>query len=150
MKKLIPLISILFWLPVVLSCNSTAKKTNADVKPWSSKIFNMTEMNTQQIKSLDKNNTVILLMGGILEEHVPYLPAYTDGYWNEKFADTLAQIITTEKNLNVLLFPAIPLGNSGANDIGMKYSFPGAYTVRFETLRSVFVDLAIELGEQGV
>jgi creatinine amidohydrolase/Fe(II)-dependent formamide hydrolase-like protein len=39
-----------------------------------------------------------LLTGGILEEHGPYLPAYTDGYWNEKFADTLAQIISTEKN----------------------------------------------------
>jgi creatinine amidohydrolase/Fe(II)-dependent formamide hydrolase-like protein len=41
------------------------------------------------------------------------------------------------------------LGNSGTNDIGEKYSFPGTYAVRFETLRNIFMDLAIEFGEQG-
>lgn len=47
-----------------------------------------------------------------------------------------------------MIFPTIPLGNSGANDIGGKYSFPGTYAVRFETLRAIFMDLAAELGEQ--
>ncbi|HVE59321.1 MAG TPA: hypothetical protein VNB22_21025 [Pyrinomonadaceae bacterium] len=44
--------------------------------------------------------------------------------------------------------PTIPLGNSGANDIGGKFNFPGTYSVRFNTLRSIFMDLATELGEQ--
>ncbi len=47
-----------------------------------------------------------------------------------------------------MIFPTIPLGNSGANDIGGKFNFPGTYAVRFETLRSIFMDLATELGEQ--
>jgi creatinine amidohydrolase/Fe(II)-dependent formamide hydrolase-like protein len=47
-----------------------------------------------------------------------------------------------------LIFPTIPLGNSGANDIGGKFVFPGTYAVRFETLRSIFMDLASEFGEQ--
>jgi len=43
----------------------------------------------------------------------------------------------------------IPLGVSGANEIGGRYSFPGTYAVRSTTMRAVFVDLASELGDQG-
>lgn len=112
-------------------------------------IFRIGELNTHQIESLDKNNCIVILVGGILEEHGPYLPSFTDGFWNERFADTLATILQSRTNREVILFPTIPLGNSGANDIGSKYSFPGTYTVRFETLRAIFMDLGIELGEQG-
>lgn len=47
------------------------------------------------------------------------------------------------------MFPPIPLGSGGANEIGGKYRFPGTYAVRPATLRAVFMDLAAELGEQG-
>jgi creatinine amidohydrolase/Fe(II)-dependent formamide hydrolase-like protein len=112
-------------------------------------IYRLKELNTTQISLLDKSKTIVLIPGGILEEHGPYLPSFTDGYWNEKFTDTLANTLVARPGWNVLIFPTIPLGNSGANDIGMKYSFPGTYTVRFETLRSIFMDIATELGEQG-
>ena len=87
--------------------------------------------------------------GGILEEHGPYLPSYTDGYLNQRLTDSLAAAIAARPGWTVIVFPAIPLGNSAANDIGGKYSFPGTFAVRFETLRSVFLDLADELGTQG-
>lgn len=109
----------------------------------------MAELNTRQILRLNNENAIVILVGGILEEHGPHLPSFTDGYWNEEFADTLATILQARTTREVILFPTIPLGNSGANDIGLKYSFPGTYTVRFETLRAVFMDVAIELGEQG-
>jgi creatinine amidohydrolase/Fe(II)-dependent formamide hydrolase-like protein len=51
--------------------------------------------------------------------------------------------------MSVLLFPTIPIGHGGANEIGAKYVFPGTYSVRRTTLRAVFMDLATELGEQG-
>ena len=113
------------------------------------RIYFVSELTSDKIKSFDKEKTIVLLTGGILEEHGPYLPIFTDGYWNEKFRDTLAKTIALRPELNVLIFPTIPLGNSGANDVGLKYSFPGTFTVRFETLRSLFMDLATELGEQG-
>jgi creatinine amidohydrolase/Fe(II)-dependent formamide hydrolase-like protein len=47
------------------------------------------------------------------------------------------------------MFPIIPLGTGGANEISGKYSWPGTYAVRAETLRAIFMDLATELGEQG-
>ena len=43
-------------------------------------ILRIGEMNTQQIHALDLAKTVILIPGGILEEHDPYLPSYADGY----------------------------------------------------------------------
>lgn len=112
-------------------------------------IFRVAEMNTEQIRSLNKQKTVVLLPGGILEQHGPFLPSFTDGYWNEYVTNVLAKQIAAKPGWTALIFPTIPLGNSGANDIGGKFSFPGTYTVRFQTLRSVFMDLASELGEQG-
>ena len=106
-------------------------------------------MTATELARLNRARTVILLPGGILEEHGPYLPTYADGYLNERLTDTLAQAIAARRGWTALVFPPIPLGNSGANDVGGRFSFPGTYAVRFETLRAVFMDLADELGEQG-
>lgn len=110
--------------------------------------YRLAEMNAGQIRRLDRDRTVVLVPGGILEEHGPYLPSYTDGYWNERATEELAKAVAAKPGWTVVIFPTIPLGNSGANDIGGKYSFPGTYAVRFSTLRAIFMDLATELGEQ--
>jgi creatinine amidohydrolase/Fe(II)-dependent formamide hydrolase-like protein len=107
------------------------------------------QMNTEQIKTLDRSRTVVLLPGGILEQHGPYLPSFTDGYANEWLTQQLAEAIVKRPGWNVLIFPTVPLGVGGANEIGRKYVFPGTYAVRSATLRAVFIDLATELGEQG-
>ncbi|MCY7345536.1 MAG: creatininase family protein [Pyrinomonadaceae bacterium] len=111
-------------------------------------IYRIAEMNTEQIRNLNKEKTVVILPGGILEEHGPYLPSFTDGYLNERITEDLSKAIAARPGWTVVVFPTIPLGNSGANVIGGKFSFPGTYAVRFDTLRSVFMDLATELGEQ--
>lgn len=112
-------------------------------------MLHVADLTSRQISSLDRARTVVLLPAGILEEHGPYLPSYSDGYLNEWLTERLAEAIVARPGWTALIFPAIPLGNSGANDIGGKYTFPGTYTVRFETLRAVFMDLADELGAQG-
>jgi len=43
-------------------------------------IYQLGELNAEQVRLLDRATTVVLLPGGILEEHGPYLPTYTDGY----------------------------------------------------------------------
>lgn len=145
--KIDTLIVTILLTILISSCQEHYNKAKSQLKD--EKIYFVSELTSEKIKSLDKEKTIVLLTGGILEEHGPYLPIFTDGYWNEKFRDTLAKIISVRPDLNVLIFPTIPLGNSGANDVGLKYSFPGTFTVRFETLRSLFMDLATELGEQG-
>jgi len=113
------------------------------------KVFRVGEMNTDDIRGLDKRKTVVILPGGILEQHGPYLPSYSDGYMNEWWTQQLAEAVVARPGWSVMIFPTIPLGQSGANDIGHKSVFPGTYSVRSNTLRNVFMDLASEFGEQG-
>ena len=112
-------------------------------------VYRIAELNAAQIRLLDREKTAVFLPGGILEEHGPYLPCFTDGYLNEWLTCRLANAVASRPGWTALIFPTIPLGTGGANEIGEKYSFPGTYTVRTSTLRAVFMDLATELGEQG-
>ena len=112
-------------------------------------VYHVQQMNTEQIRALDRQRTVVILPGGILEQHGPYLPSFTDGYRNERLTQDLASAIVARPGWSVLVFPLIPLGAGGANEIGRKYSFSGTFAVRMATLRAVFMDLATELGDQG-
>jgi creatinine amidohydrolase/Fe(II)-dependent formamide hydrolase-like protein len=112
-------------------------------------IYRIAEMRTEQIRALDRSRTVVLIPAGILEQHGPHLPSFSDGYMNEWLTVRLAEDIVQRDGWSVVIFPTIPLGNGGANEIGQKFSFPGTYAIRSSTLRSVFMDLADEFGEQG-
>jgi creatinine amidohydrolase len=112
-------------------------------------ILELAALNTEQIKSLDRAKTVVIIPGGILEEHGPYLPSFTDGYINVGLARRLAEAVIERPGGTAVMFPVIPLGAGGANEIGGKNVFPGTYTVRTDTLRTIFMDLGTELGEQG-
>lgn len=115
----------------------------------SCQVLQMEHLNTEQIRSLDRNKTVIIIPGGILEEHGPYLPSYTDGYSDRAYSDELARSIVARPGWTAVLMPQIPLGSNPANDLGRKRNFPGSYTVRTATLRAVYMDLADALGGQG-
>lgn len=112
-------------------------------------IYKIAEMNTRQIRALDLQKTVVLIPGGILEEHGPYLPSFTDGYADEAYTRELAKAIVARPGWVALVFPQIPLGNDPANTIGEKTIFAGSYPIRMATLRAVYMDLANELGDQG-
>ncbi len=112
-------------------------------------VYHVKEMNTEQLRALDRDKTVVLLPGGILEEHGPYLPSFTDGYVTERLTRDLAGAIVERPGWKVLIFPMVPLGSGAANEIGGQYPFSGSFTVRSATLRAIFMDLATELGDQG-
>jgi creatinine amidohydrolase/Fe(II)-dependent formamide hydrolase-like protein len=114
----------------------------------SAQVLKLAELNTEQIRALDMDKTIVLIPGGILEQHGPYLPSFTDGYQNERTTDELARAVVARAGWTALILPTVPLGVGGA-EIGGHFSFPGTYAVRSTTLRAVFVDLGSELGEQG-
>ena len=87
--------------------------------------------------------------GGILEEHGPYLPSFNDGYFSAYYAKRVAEAIAATRGGTVLMFPMIPLGTGLPEDFGGKAPFSGSYTVRPETLRAVYMDLASAIGEDG-
>jgi creatinine amidohydrolase len=113
-------------------------------------VRHVADLTTLEIAALDRARTVVLLQGGMLEEHGPYLPAFTDGILSGRLTEDVAAGIARERpGWTVLVFPMVSAGASGSNEIGGRYAFPGTYAVRPSTLRAAFVDLASELGEQG-
>jgi creatinine amidohydrolase/Fe(II)-dependent formamide hydrolase-like protein len=117
--------------------------------PAAGQVLRVEELTTRQIAALRREKTAVILPGGILEEHGPYLPAFTDGYLSQRLAAEVARAMAARPGWNALVFPQIPLGAEGYNHLGGRASFPGSYVVRSTTLRSIFMDLACELGEQG-
>jgi creatinine amidohydrolase/Fe(II)-dependent formamide hydrolase-like protein len=115
----------------------------------SAQILDVRELKPSQIAALDRSRTVVMLTGGILEEHGPYLPAFSDGYQSEFVTTKVAEAIVARPGWVVLRWPMIPLGTMPANEVAGRYSFPGSYAVRFTTLRAVFMDLLTDLGEAG-
>ncbi len=115
-----------------------------------SHVLNVADLNTRQIQTLDRAHTVVILQGGMLEEHGPYLPAFTDGVLSDRLTKELAAgIVKQRPGWTALVFPPVSAGASGSNEIGRQFVFPGTYAMRPSTLRAAFVDLASELGEQG-
>src|ERR1700742_2947539 len=131
----------------VLSVGAIFASLFASAQVAKSQILQIGELNTRQIEALNKQKTVVLIPGGILEQHGPYLPSFTDGFVDSAVTQELANAIVARPGWTVLIFPPIPIGFGGANDIGGKWSFPGSFTVRTETLRAVYMDLSSELGE---
>ncbi len=112
-------------------------------------ILDVRELSVRDIQKLDHEKTIVILRGGILEQHGPYLPAFTDGYLNLYYAQRVAKALVAERGLAVLMFPMIPLGAGVPEDFGGKAPFSGSYTVRPDTLRAVYMDLASAIGEDG-
>ena len=114
----------------------------------SAQVRDVATMTAVELRGLDHDKTAVLLPGGILDEHGPFLPAYADGYQSDHLVRAVAEAVVARPGWTVLVFPVIPLGHSGPNDIGGRFVFPGSYPVRSTTLRALFMDLADQLGEQ--
>lgn len=120
------------------------------VAACAAQVLDLTQLNAAQIQQLDREKTVVILPGGMIEEHGPYLPAYTDGILSQQLTKEVSSAIAAAKpDWKVLVFPQLAVGTSGSNEIGNRFSFAGTYAVRPSTLRAVYMDLASELGEQG-
>jgi hypothetical protein len=74
-------------------------------------IYHVKEMNTEQIRALDPEKTVVLIPGGILEQHGPYLPSFSDGYMAERRTEELANAIVERPGWKVLVFPPYSVGH---------------------------------------
>lgn len=113
-------------------------------------VVRLGDLNTRQIQTLDRTKTVVVLEGGMLEEHGPYLPAFTDGILSDRLTEEIARgVVAARPGWTALVFPAMSFGASGSNEIGKQFSFPGTYAMRPSTLRAFYMDIASELGEQG-
>ena len=74
-------------------------------------VFHVKEMNTEQLRKMNRSKTVVFLTVGILEEHGPYMPSFTDGYAAERHTLDIANAIVERPGWQVLIFPTVPLGS---------------------------------------
>jgi creatinine amidohydrolase/Fe(II)-dependent formamide hydrolase-like protein len=118
-------------------------------EPTCAQVRQLSELSVTDIQALDRNQTVVIMAGGLMEEHGPYLPAFTDGYTNEWIAARVAETIVATTGRPVVMFPLIPLGVGTPEDFGGRALFSGSYTVRLSTMRAVYMDLATALGDDG-
>jgi len=63
----------------------------------SAQVLRVRDLNTRQIRALDRDRTVVFLPGSMLEEHGPDLPAFTDGILSDRLTSELAQGIVANK-----------------------------------------------------
>jgi creatinine amidohydrolase len=106
-------------------------------------------LTTDEVREIDRDKSIILIPGGLLEQHGPYLPLYTDGYTNEALAKRIADSLYASTQFQVLIFPTIPLGVGSPETFSGIKSYPGVVYLKPATLRAVFMDIADMLGSQG-
>ena len=76
------------------------------------------ELTADRFAALDREGTVVVLPIGVLEQHGPYLPSFTDGYVVERQAADLADALGARPDFQAVVFPMMLFGSGGANEIG--------------------------------
>ncbi len=112
-------------------------------------IYHLAQLSWTKFSALDRDSTVVLIPMGVLEEHGPHLPLFTDGYSSEWLTQRLAEEIVVQRGRTVVIFPTIPIGVGEPEEFAPRKRFPGSYAVSPSTQRAVLMDLATGLGEDG-
>jgi creatinine amidohydrolase/Fe(II)-dependent formamide hydrolase-like protein len=117
--------------------------------PAGAQVLRLAEMDAAAVARLDRARTVVIIPGGILEEHGPHLPVNADGYRNERIAEDLAAAVAARPGWAALVLPTVPLGSGSFEQMAGRPGFAGSVPVRAATLQAVFSDMGDALAAQG-
>jgi creatinine amidohydrolase/Fe(II)-dependent formamide hydrolase-like protein len=117
--------------------------------PATAQVLRFAEMDAASIGRLDRARTVVIIPGGILEEHGPLLAVNADGYRNERIARDIAAAVAARPGWTAVILPTVPIGARGFERMAGRPGFPGSVAVRPATLQAVFTDMADALAAQG-
>jgi creatinine amidohydrolase len=92
----------------------------------------MTFKDLEQFVESCHGNAAIIIPIGCMEEHGPHLPLATDGMIAMDFAAAVAK----DESLPIVAGPLVDFGESV-----LTQGFPGSIKIRFDTLRSLLVDI---------
>ena len=114
------------------------------------RIVKLEDLTYTDIDRLDRNRTVFILTFGNLEEHGPHLPVGSDFFQAVGFRDGVVERLSkAHPDQTFVIAPVVPLGEGGANDVAGQPEHVGTFSVRFETLRDVAIDLGSAIAQQG-
>ncbi|WP_052329733.1 creatininase family protein [Thermicanus aegyptius] len=99
-------------------------------------------LTSRQVKELPKENALVILPIGAIEQHGPHLPVMTDSLIGEAILTKALE--KTKKNLPIWLLPPISYGKSNEH-IG----FAGTISLSAETLIGIVTDIAVGLRSSG-
>ncbi|MCM3440199.1 creatininase family protein [Metabacillus halosaccharovorans] len=99
-------------------------------------------LTTEEVKELSKEDALIILPVGAIEQHGPHLPIYTDTLIGEGLLNQAFELLNEEDNIWVL--PPLPYGKS-TEHLGM----PGTMTLSAATLQAVVTDIAKSVHASG-
>ncbi|MFQ5911179.1 MAG: creatininase family protein, partial [Thermoplasmata archaeon] len=96
------------------------------------------EMSSKEFQERVKEDSVVIVPIGAVEEHGPHLPLCTDSIQPEYVASEVAQ------RMGAFVAPPIRYGNCSTTR-----NFPGTISVSFDTMRSLAYDVVSELTRNG-
>lgn len=117
--------------------------------PARAQVLRFADLDAGTIARLDRARTVVIIPGGILEEHGPLLAVDADGYRNERVAADVALAVAARPGWTAVVLPTVPLGSGSFEQVAGRPGFAGSVPVRASTLRAIFSDMADALGAQG-
>jgi len=109
-------------------------------KAWDTRY--LPRLTSAEVAALDKDDALVILPVGAVEQHGPHLPLLTDTLIGEALITrTLERLPETA---NVWLLPPVPYGKSNEH-----LDFAGTISLSATTLHSVLVDIASSLQRSG-
>lgn len=114
------------------------------------RVLRLEELSYTDIDQLDRSRTVFVLTFGNLEEHGPHLPVGADYFQAIAIRDGIVERLSKAHPDRIfVLVPVVPLAEGAANDAAGQPEHVGTFSVRFETLRDVAIDLGSAIAQQG-
>ena len=127
----------------------TPEAERATVLP-SARVHYLEQLTQDEIDALDREKSVFFLTFGNLEEHGPHLPVGSDYYRAMGIRDRLInRLHDAHSDYHLVIFPVVPIGVGGANNLAREPDHIGTYSVRFTTLRDVAIDLGGTIARKG-
>jgi creatinine amidohydrolase len=99
-------------------------------------------LTTREIEAMPKENVLIVLPVGAVEQHGPHMPVYTDALLGEAFMAAAFEHLP--EDAPVWLLPPIHYGKSTEHA-----DYPGTITLSAQTLMMVLQDIAASLARSG-
>jgi len=107
---------------------------------WEKRFFS--RLTTDEIAAMDKENSLLVLMVGAIEQSGPHLPIYTDMLIGETYLERAFELLPEEES--IWLLPPLPYGKSTEH-----INFPGTMTLSSTTLMHVIADIARSVKRSG-